>query len=547
MANGNGGPSGQRGTGRHGIEHERSVAGARGLEPPVQLQRQPSLPPAAPRPGQVDPEWVTRQENVGRWIQRRERFLENLTRLLRSGAPSQFASPRLAQRQAELNRLEAQFRRVMERYQSNPRPLSAADRREALRIHDAAYDVSGRGWNRARQEFWQGLYNSPQGRRLIDAARREGMHGLPMIQISEAEMRRGRAPRILDFDAEGRPRYVTVDIDHMTPRERNPFHAFRPDNLRLQSERFNRRWLNRFSESTRFPMGRYGRPDAIEEFVQSHQLSRRQRPEAERPRRSRRSGRAGRAATGGIAGILTVLFAADRQRDYAEAADRLRRASRRRQEARRQPPIPPNSVDAYNVALMIERVFLRSPLEVDLSRAEQLRRAVETWVRREYRQEGSGWNQFESRLAEARSGSDLDALNRLLFEVGHVQLRDLSGLVLGDLSQVSSSATQIDAAMRMARNLLADRATYLRRAEEADRLSQAQADALEMEAQALGITLNDMMTIYDQSRGIANHYRGYVYYLESILDLLAEAARVTEARFRRIQAAIDEAEAARAR
>ena len=61
------------------------------------------------------------------------------------------------------------------------------------------------------------------------------------------------------------------------PRERNPFHAYHPSNLHPQPGRYNRVWLNRFSAHTAFPMGRYGAHDDIEAFVQSHQLSRRQR------------------------------------------------------------------------------------------------------------------------------------------------------------------------------------------------------------------------------------------------------------------------------
>lgn len=436
---GNGGrPHGPRGTVDRGTL-ERGVEGARlndrATSRSTRSRRAAALPPAAPGAGQPDPR-LTRIENVRVLVQRRNQLLSELTLRLRAGAPSQFASRSLQRTQAELNALERAFRGIMRRYQSNPRPLSAADRRAALEIFDDAFELSHAGWDQARKEFWRGLYNSPEGGRLVRQARDQGI-----LQITDAQMRAGSAPRILDFNNDGSRRYVYVDIDHMVPRERNPFCAFDPNNLHLQTQQFNRRYLNPFSEATPFPMGRYGAHDDIEEFVQAHQLSRRQRPEPVRPR-SRRGRRSSRfSSTGRIVGLLAGFAAVERYRSYTEAAESLRRAARARPEARRLPPIHPDDVDAFNVESKIESVYLtegihpRSPVEVDLTRAQQLRVAVQRWLQREYRPNGRGWREFESRLIEARNRHDVDALNRLLDEVGHVQMQDLSGIVLGNVAQ----------------------------------------------------------------------------------------------------------------
>lgn len=465
----------------------------------------PELRAAQGTSGIVDPQWVTSQQNVGRWISRRQRFLQNLTRYLQEAGRDAFTAPSLINSRLELEGLEAEFKELMRR---SPTGLNEADRQRALQLLNRAYSATN--WDDARPAFWRAVYNHPRGRRLINAARQSGM-----INLSDADIAGGKAPKILDFDEQGRRRYVGIDIDHAIPRERVPFYAYRADNLHLQTSQFNRQWLNRFSEYTPFPMGLYGQRDDIEEFVQANQLSRRQRPLSERLRRVRRVSR----PADGIATLLAVIFAAHGGRAYAQAAEEIR-ARRRTRESRRLPPIRPGAINLGNIEHNILQVFDHPPLEFNPNRAEQFRRAVGYWIREDYARGGTNWwLWFETKFEQ---GIETDDTN-----------------ILGDLFvYVIDSRRKIRSARRLVENLLRYEEEYAARAEAAERLSNIQADMLVDEARAYRVSVDDLMTIVDASRDIANRYRNYIRYLYVTLAALNEARRVNEERFQRLEGAL---------
>lgn len=468
------------------------------------------------------PEFAGAEPTVELSIGHRQRFLSDLTPHLQEATRRALESPTLMRYQGQLATLQAQFEELMRRqpqpFSGQPPQLQIADRRRALQILDEAYEVGGRGYDSARRSIWRQIYSDSEARSLIDDARRSGL-----IQLSDIDIENSRTPRFLDFDGSGRASYI--NIDHSIPRERVPFYALRPENLFPQAAQFNQVWLRRFSLETPFPMGIYGRSDAIEEFVQANQLSRTQRPEP-RSRRSRRrrDSREGVRIAQRAAQLLIVAFVLYRQRTYAQAASDIRASLyRRTEESRVTRRIQPHDIDLYNVEERMRQIFDREPLEVLPERAYEFRVAVENWFRQDYQERGRGLQAFEASYQQAmRSHDPSYELSRLLI-------------------QEVEDEPRITGAIATARHFLTFEEGYLRRIRAAEELNDLQTEILQDEAEVLAITVDDMMILWDYSQEIANSYRRYVDYLRTILRALETIRQVKHERRLRLEAEIPEA------
>ena len=494
---------------------------------------------APPLQGEVPREFIAREAEIVAFARQRDQALDDLTGYLRRQVPGVMrGDPNLARSQREMGALEQRFRALMQR--ADPPPVTGAPRRlpteamlqEAEEIMDAATDATR--WNDARVGYWRALYSDPAARAYIDRLRQQRV-----IRVSDYAMQQGYAPEIADIDAAGRRRFYTLDIDHTIPRERVPFYAYQPENLRVQVAPYNRQYLNQTSYRTGFPMGRdYGRvSDEIEEFVQSHMLSRRQRREA-RTRGLRRGASA-------LGALLVTVLGAQQAHALATRAEEYRAARRRRTAAmRHRERIAPGGIDAANIDGTVERVFPVDPLEMDRELVNDFEIAVRAWFARDFGPRGAGRQQFEDRLAELSRQPDVDALNALLEQVGHPHMRSGTGFVLGDMARIGSAASHLEDARRIVARLLEPQAQYLERAAAFDRLSTAHPEAIQALVPEFAIDIDDLMEIHDHAAEEGHRFRHYVSALRQALESIDRARELNADRFRRVEDALVTAEAA---
>lgn len=503
-------------------------AAARGIDPDIDraVERSivPTTPPGARMPGAgsgVVPPPSADRLALEASLRQRERVLSQLSGVLRREAPAALAGDaRVVRAQATITGLETEFREIARRSGTE---LSAADRARALALLDEAYEVGEGQWGNARSAMWRGVYSSPEGRAIIDREIAAGR-----MRLSSDGRARGLAPEFHYRPPGGAGRWITIDIDHMIPRDRVPFYTFQPRNFHLQVDQFNRQWLNRFGAATPFPMGRYADlgSDALEEFVQRFSLSRRQRPE-----RRRRSGRGG-AAAGGIAVLLMIISSGARAATYAELAAELR-ASERRGARRHRRSLPVEGIDLFNLRSHVERGLEVAALDIDNDYLNQLLRAAQHWVRRDYSEGGGDWEQdFTRRFHAAVAAQDEDAFNRLLDNLGGYLIGGVRGR-LDELADVEGLLT----------TYLGREGEYLRAASEAAEMTDMREEWGEAEAAAYAISIDDLMTIVDHGRAISSRLRTYVHVTRELLALVRVARDGDLRRRGRVQDAIERAAA----
>ena len=491
--------------------------------------------PTDPEIGRVPPNYDRRQRITASFVRRREQALNDMSRVYRRTADVEFNSSRMRVDRAALERHEREFREVMRRTPPGGTSLSANDRRIALTRHNSGYDLARNGWdNRVRGRYWRAFYSSAEGRRFIEQARTHRIAGYPIIRVQDSAIANGGSPQVLDFDNRGRPRYVTIDVDHSVPLDRNPFNGYRARNLALKPQYENRVILNRYAARSVFPMGqRYASEvDDIEEFVQRHQLSRRQRPRHERRRRRRR--RAGTAAASVTAGLLFTMLGISRVEALAEAGEQalesLQRQRRREARAR-----PIEALDALNLTEILERTFDRPPLELDIDLANQFRRAVRQWIEREYREGGSEFEIYETHVRQAWEARDLDRLLRMFDDVGHPNMYDLTA------SRTTSIATLLERAEALVADLLENESEYRERMQASNTIAEHGWEELlqsiaEWEQLA---SFRHIRNLHNNSRRMANQYRIYINGLREAEVNIREAKRVNRLRFDELSAMIE--------
>ena len=509
------------------VEAERGTGpAARGIDPDIDraVERAivPTGPPGTRMPGAGSGEVPAPSASRLAFeasLRQREQTLAELSMVLRAEAGHALTSdPRVSRAQTTIARNEAEFRTIMGRTSTD---LTPDDRVRALALLDEAYAVGEEHWGDGRMAMWRGVYSSSAGGAIVDREIAAGR-----MRLSADGRSRGLAPEFFYEPPGGPSRWITVDIDHMIPRDRVSFYTFQPNNFHLQVDRFNRQWLNRFGAATPFPMGRYAdlSSDALENFVERFRLSRRQRLASER---AARTGRRAAAATA-IATLLMVIASGARADTYSDMAAEMRAADRRR--ARRRPrPLAVDGIDLWNLRSHVQRGLEVEPLDIDRDYLGQLQRATERWVELDYVTGGGDWERdFTRRLDAASAAHDEDALNLLL--------DDLGGMLLGDVRGRLDELADIEELLMGFQTREAD---YRQAAEEATALAEARAEWGEEEAATYAISIEDLLTIVDQATATAGRFRTYVSVTNELLRLVRHAHEGDLRRRGRVQDAIE--------
>ncbi|WP_143037861.1 hypothetical protein [Nitrosomonas sp. Nm58] len=343
---------------------------------------------------------------------------------------------------APMRRLRSQFERLMGRYPEGIPTRAAWE--EARRIFDEAYERARSRWSSST--MWSVVWRNEEASRLLEA-----LHDRGIMRIQrDAQGRPTGAPQIRQYEPHsGRYSWQPVNIDHAVPLERNPWGVLNRDNLVATTPIVNQRFLNDFSEHSRFPMavdrfggGRGDLHDAIENFVMANGLSRRQRAtaaqldarygpaaasgrsrqrsrvDAEEPsaddgrRRSPRTSESGQRVIRGLLPALSwaleLLVGSARQEIYRDAVEELRREDRRRRELR----LNEASLLPYNLHSTFERVVgERHP--VAIRQLGELRQGFERWLDTWDRATGEEYIERQAAIAATSMQRD-DILNNHL-------------------------------------------------------------------------------------------------------------------------------------
>ena len=466
---------------------------------------------------------MTEQREMAAWLAEREARLIELSALYRQAAAT--ASAGVRRDLATLETLERSFRKVMQRHEDrHASALSPADRDALLGDHAAACAVARRGgWCRIRRHYWKALYESPAGQAFLSRAAEQRYAEHALIRIDDNDKRRGKSPQLLDFDHCGKPRYVAIDVRHDIPLERNPFAAYRANNVVLEPRRINRYWLHRFGVQSARPGVRdpsVDTSDDIEAFVRRHRLL--NRPQTERRRQT--------TAFADAASMLRITLGISEPRAVSDAARETAAClARRLAPANRGNGVPSRGLDAGNLSEVLGAVFDRHPLELNVALANEVDLAATQWLRRDYQKGGSRFEAHERAVSDAWARRDENALCRLLDAAGHPQLMHTGNPAAGPGSGDGvSEAWLLEDARLYIVGLLEDEATYAERAKAAYQLSQRRPDDLLNDSSGLVSTAAEdaAMAVYDNARSISNQYRIYVSTLRRLLDCVAEAQRV---------------------
>ncbi|MGG6461311.1 hypothetical protein [Solilutibacter silvestris] len=505
---------------------------ARGIDPAVDraVERAivPTEPPGVRMPGAGSGEVPTPSAQRLAFeasLRQREQTLNALSTVLRNEAPGALANDaRVARAQAGITVGETEFRTIMGRTSTE---LTSEDRARALVLLNQAYDLGDGQWDNARTTMWRAVYGSTAGGAIVDREIAAGR-----LRLSSTGRSQGLAPEFLYEPPGGASRWITIDIDHMIPRDRVPFYVFQARNFHLQPAPRNRQWLNRFGAATPFPMGRYAdaSSDALEEFVQHFRLSRRQRLASERIRR------AGAAAA--IATLLTIIASGARASTYSELAQSMRLADQQR-ERQRARDLAADGIDLWNLRSHVERGLAVEPLDIDVNYLGQLLRATTHWVRVDYIDGGGDWERdFTRRFDAASAAHDEDAFNRLLDELGGMLLGGVRGRLdeLADIEQLLLGFQTHEQQYRQA----ADEAAAMA-AQSGDGVPRTVADLAETEAAGFAITLEDFMLIVDHLNATANRLRMYIRATSELLGMVRQAHEGDLRRRGRVQDAIEAA------
>ena len=341
----------------------------------------PSLPPAAART-------VARTQDA--LDELNSRYFRNLW----NATAERLSTAARSRHDAPLRRLRSQFERLMGRF---PRGIETREAwEEAADLFDRAYERARSRWSSS--SMWVAVWNDDAAKARLEDMERRGI-----MRIARTD--RGRptgAPQIQQYDSRrGAYRWVPVNIDHAVPLERNPWGVLGRDNLLATTPITNQQFLSGYSEHSAFPMAvdRFGGAhgdldDAIENFVMSNGLSRRQRasaadldarygaratrgrrrrtradaPDADdadhesagRGRRRSSSSESGRRVIGGLLpalnAALELIMGTSRREFYRDSVMRLREHDRRRRASRSEYRITEHLAAPVNLRHTYERV-----------------------------------------------------------------------------------------------------------------------------------------------------------------------------------------------
>lgn len=381
-----------------------------------------------------------------------------------------------------------------------------------LRIFDNAYDHAGSNWDYVRRNYMIGFYQDPESRSMIQRGINSGLIGA----MTEEDFRQGnvfsvRSPR-------NPTSYERINIDHSLPRERQPFLSYSRQNLHFTTAHENQRILNSISRASPFPMGMsYGQiEDEIEIFVQSNQLSRRQRPAPERRRRSR---------VISILTIISTIFLIEITRSaFAQLATTLRE-NRRRRQSRMLPR--EDEVDIINFGSWFDMLYIlphsRSSqetieiliLDFNTPLATALQRATQNLFNRH-----NNNSLYEQRI-ESQSRIDPQFLGARLMP----ELIDQLLVIRRIIDRINNLLAYYETT-EVLRNQLSEMREYSE-------------GLLEDQLQSLGpaalIVLSDAEIIYSELRRGASLYESYFLTLRRFLLIFQQMLRINESRRRNLE------------
>ena len=157
-------------------------------------------------------------------------------------------------------------RRINELYRIHGDEISGAARREAIHLLETARDLARGRWNTVRPRLWRELYKVDEVKAVLRDLARRGH-----IRLPAGFPNTGRAPRAIGIDLRnGRRTLLPLNIDHITPRQMDPFLWFHPRNLRIVNASFNDTFLRLFQYRSGLPMT----DDWLEAWVRANNLYR---------------------------------------------------------------------------------------------------------------------------------------------------------------------------------------------------------------------------------------------------------------------------------
>ncbi len=230
--------------------------------------------------------------------------------------------------------------------------------------------------------------------------------------------------------------------------------------------------------------------------------------------------------------LLRIIFAGTSQQTYARMAREF--SDRRRQERARSYRIDQDSIGWHNIEDEIVQVFGLHPLHLTSWTSNDFYRAIQ-YLMRLYRQyEFPPSETGPTRYVEFESFFQQEVAIEQPYES---QVEEIEYVFF---RTIVPNRRLIERVRERAQTYWDYHAgNYLQRAEAAREAERVMAQQLENVAQGIGISVDDMMTIYDNLREFGNRYMGYVNRLHFTLEALDEAEVINSERFRRVERELD--------
>jgi hypothetical protein len=256
----------------------------------------------------------------------------------------------------------------------------------------------------------------------------------------------------------------------------------------------------------------------IEDFVQRHQLSRRQRLPSERAPRRRRS-ETGEHDIGRIANAAAVLIerilSLYRLHASHELAERIREQHAVMLD-RRESVGPIRSLSHANIEERTSAVFGVDPDETDQTLMNRYETAFQRWFDQSFASGHGGYSDQYAMVLEERNTSEMSyILERLTTE--RVLLRNLTAFCQTQLVDRDRIVSASEAFLQLA-----------------ELYTEIGADEIE----SLSMNFDDYQTLHNQAERVGYTLRHYVRLLDEMIDRFNEAAAVNRQRYEEMSEAI---------
>ncbi|MEM7663402.1 MAG: hypothetical protein AAF292_14240 [Pseudomonadota bacterium] len=314
---------------------------------------------------------------------------------------------------------------------------------------------------------------------------------------------------------------MEIDVEHALSRGRQPFAAFEHSNLHFKTARENQVPLNQIAARSVFPGSRTyidaGDYDRIEEFVQRHQLSRRQRlPTDSLPSRRTLTEqiRRNRTRTGqGISVFFLILAVSNAAEAASEGREALSRIRAREQRDRTTPRFRLQDFSIYDLANDLDSILGVHPLELVRHQALGVARATQYWARDLYDiDDGERARWWDSELRRISDQSDRDAAVEHLMTVGLRSGQNIGIESIMGLSHQDTIMGNILISLSTVRSLSSVAERYREIADAARSYSTMRRNELVVEVGALTVAGAAAIAgdIHDNASQIASQYSTYL-------------------------------------